>query len=162
MVARARNGVIGRDGDLPWRLPSDLAHFKRVTLGKPCVMGRRTWESLPFALPGRANLVVSRQDGYAADGARVFGSLADAMGAAFAEAGKTGADEVMVIGGAGIYAQALPWTRRAYVTVVDAEPDGDTRMPELGVDWTCVERGGWERGPRDDHRFRTEVWERPG
>ena len=160
IVARARNGVIGRDGDLPWRLPSDLKFFKRTTLGKPCVMGRRTWESLPFALPGRANLVLTRQKGYVADGAEVFNDFNAMMAAAHAEAGAAGADEIMVIGGAGLYARALPVAGRVYVTEVEADVEGDTVLPELGAEWEVVHEGERVRGERDEYGFRVRVYER--
>ena len=160
IVARARNGVIGRDGDLPWRLPSDLKFFKATTLGKPCVMGRRTWESLPFPLPGRANLVLTRQEGYAAKGAEVFHSLSEVMGAAHAEAGRTGASEIMVIGGAGLYGQVLPHAHRLYVTEVDADVEGDTRFPPLGPEWIVAEESEPKQDPKDDHGYRIRVFER--
>lgn len=160
IVARARNGVIGRDGDLPWRLPSDLKFFKATTLGKPCLMGRRTWESLPFPLPGRANLVLTRQADYAADGARVFNDFKVMLSEAHAEAGGTGADEIMVIGGAGLYAQALPLAHRIYLTEVEADVQGDTVLPDFGGDWREVSRSDVQQGPRDDHPFRVVVLER--
>ena len=160
IVARARNGVIGRDGDLPWRLPSDLKFFKATTLGKPCVMGRRTWESLPFPLPGRANLVLTRQRGYAAKGAEVFHGFGEVIGAAYAEAGRTGADEIMVIGGAGLYRQSLPHAHRVYITEVDADVEGDTRFPALGPEWRVAEESEPRQGPEDDHGYRIRVFER--
>jgi dihydrofolate reductase len=123
ICAVARNGVIGRGGRLPWHLPDDLAHFKRVTLGRPVIMGRRTWESLPRALPGRRNLVVTRAPGYAARGAEVFASL----DAALATCGE--ASDPVVIGGAELYAEALPRARRIYLTRVNAEVEGDVYFP---------------------------------
>ena len=120
IVAMDRNRVIGREGDLPWRLPSDLKHFKRVTLGKPCLMGRKTWESLPFPLPGRANLVLSRNPKYEGEGAQLFTDLNVMIGAGFEIAGGSGADEVMLIGGAQLYEILLPRCDRLYVTQVDA------------------------------------------
>lgn len=160
IVARARNGVIGRDGDLPWRLPSDLKFFKRTTMGKPCVMGRRTWESLPFPLPGRANLVLTRQADYIAKGAEVFTSYPDLMAAAHEEAGRAGADEIMVIGGANLYAQALPDAHRIYLTEVMADVEGDTRLPDFGPDWRVADEGEVQQGERDEYPFRIRVWER--
>ena len=148
VVAVASNGAIGIDGGLPWRLPGDLAFFKRVTLGKPVVMGRKTWESLPRKpLPGRPNLVVTRAQGYMADGAEVFGSLDEALerGAALAYAASV--DEVSVIGGAEIYRQALEKADRLYLTEVAAAPEADTYFPDF-------DRSAWreewrEPGPRE-------------
>jgi dihydrofolate reductase len=123
IVAVARNGVIGRDGDLPWRIPADLRFFKQVTMGKPIVMGRKTFESIGRALPGRTNIVVTRDPDFNAADVRIARSLKDAL----AIAGD--ADEAMVIGGAQIYALALPRADRIYLTEVDAAPDGDVRFP---------------------------------
>ena len=160
IVARARNGVIGRDGDLPWRLPSDLRFFKRTTMGKPCVMGRRTWESLPFPLPGRANLVLTRQADYRAEGADVFNDYKDMMSAAHVEAGRAGADEIMVIGGANLYAQALADAHRIYLTEVLADVEGDTVLPDFGPEWSIVEEGEAQQGERDAYPFRIRIFER--
>jgi dihydrofolate reductase len=123
IVARARNGVIGRDGALPWRLPEDLAFFKRTTMGHPIVMGRRTWESIGRPLPGRRNIVVSRQAGFAAAGAEVVPGLDEALRCC------EGSPEVFVIGGAQLYAEALPRADRLILTEIDADFDGDTHWP---------------------------------
>ncbi|MGB3455733.1 MAG: dihydrofolate reductase [Litorimonas sp.] len=161
IVARASNGVIGRDGDLPWRLRSDLRHFKRVTLGKPCVMGRKTWESLPFPLPGRPNLVLTRNADYVAEGAEVFTDLSDMVGRAAELAGRMGVEEVMVIGGAQLYKKLMPWTDRIYDTRVAAEVDGDAVFPELSdADWTVASEASHAAGPGDDHDFVVRVLER--
>jgi dihydrofolate reductase len=125
IVARARNGVIGRDGTLPWRLPEDLAHFKRTTMGHPILMGRKTWESIGRALPGRRSVVVSRQAGYTATGAEVVPSL-DAALALCADSA-----EVFVIGGAQLYGEALPRAQRLIVTEIDADFAGDTHFPPV-------------------------------
>lgn len=119
IVARARNGVIGANGALPWRLPEDLAHFKRTTMGHPIVMGRKTWESIGRPLPGRRNIVVSRQSELAIAGAEVVPSL----DAALALCG--GASEMFVIGGAQLYREALPRAQRLVVTEIDADFEGD-------------------------------------
>jgi dihydrofolate reductase len=123
IVARSRNGVIGRDGALPWRLPEDLAFFKRTTMGHPIVMGRRTWESIGRPLPGRRNIVVSRRADYTAAGAEVAPSLDEALRLC------AGSAELFVIGGAQLYAEALARADRLIVTEIDADFDGDTRWP---------------------------------
>lgn len=129
VVARARNGVIGKDGDLPWKLRSDLQRFKQITLGKPCLMGRSTWESLPLRpLPGRLNLVLSRDLSYEergkAKGAVVVSSLADAIDIAREAAEDDGGDEICVIGGTALFEAALPRAKRLYITEVEAELEG--------------------------------------
>ena len=133
IFARARNGVIGKDNQLPWHLPEDLAHFKRTTLGQPVIMGRKTWDSLPpkfRPLPGRANLVVTRQTDWQASGATVAHSLAQAQSMC------DPAQEVWVIGGAEIYAQALPYARKAVITEIDITVDGgDAFAPQFGPQW---------------------------
>jgi dihydrofolate reductase len=125
IVVMAKNRVIGLDNRLPWHLPADLAHFKGVTMGKPMVMGRRTWESLPGLLPGRRHIVITRDRGYRADGCTLVHSLDQALEAA----GE--APEVMVVGGGAIYKESLPRADRLYLTLVDAEMTGDTRFPEI-------------------------------
>ena len=138
VVAVSRNGVIGRDGALPWRLPSDLRRFKEITMGKPIIMGRKTWEALPRKpLPGRTNIVVTRQAGYLAPGAMVAGTVNEAL--AVARSAKPA--EIAVIGGGDIYRQVLPFADRIYLSEVDAEAEGDTHFPELDdKDWQEVRR----------------------
>jgi dihydrofolate reductase len=131
IAAAARNGVIGIDNRLPWRLPEDLRCFKRLTMGKPVVMGRKTWESLGRPLPGRVNIVVSRNPNVRAVGAEVFSDLEAALRRAQALAADTGVPEVMVIGGETIYRQALPLAQRIYLTEVDLSPEGDAWFPPL-------------------------------
>lgn len=146
IVARARNGAIGKDNAMPWHLPADLAHFKRTTLGHPVIMGRRTWESLGRALPGRRNIVVSRTPGYRAPGAEVVGSLAEA----WAEAGDAG--EAFVIGGAQLYARALPEADRIYLTEIDGDVPADAYFPALAPgDWRESVLG--EQAADERHRF---------
>ncbi|RZJ38299.1 MAG: dihydrofolate reductase, partial [Brevundimonas sp.] len=126
VVARGSNGVIGQDGDLPWRLRSDLQRFKAITIGKPCLMGRKTWESLPLRpLPGRLNIVLSRDLSFEAKGAVVVTNLDEALEMAREQAGDDGAAEVCVIGGTALFATALPRAKRLYITEVDAAPEGD-------------------------------------
>lgn len=132
VAAMGRNRAIGVDGGLPWRLPEELKHFKETTLGKPIVMGRRTWESIGRALPGRQNIVVTRQAGYEAEGCRVVGSLVEAIEVA-------NGTEVMIIGGGELYRQALPLASRMVLTEVDRSPEADTWFPEWDPgDWRAV------------------------
>jgi len=134
VVAYARNRVIGHDNQLPWRLSGDLRHFRQTTMGLPIVMGRKTWESLGRALPGRHNIVMTRNPAFAADGATVVLSLDDALHAA-------ATDTVCIIGGAQLYAQALPLAHEIIATEVHAEVDGDAFFPALdATQWREVAR----------------------
>jgi len=136
IFARARNGVIGRDGALPWHLPEDLAHFKRLTTGCPVIMGRKTWDSLPHRfrpLPGRVNFVVTRQAHWHADGARAAGSLEQALEQARQLAPAPAV--VWVIGGAELYRLALPHAAGAVVTELELDAVGDSLAPEFGSTW---------------------------
>jgi len=133
-VAMAENRVIGRDGGLPWHLSGDLQYFKRVTMGKPMIMGRKTFESIGRPLPGRLNIVVTRDATYATDNVMVVHSLEQALDAARERAEADGIDEVMIIGGGQIYGDALPVTDRVYLTEVHASVDGDTVFPDLAED----------------------------
>lgn len=153
IVAIAHGGVIGRDNDLPWHLPDDLKHFKALTWGKPVVMGRRTFESIGRPLPGRENRVVSRRPGFEAPGCRVFANLAQAL------AGPV--PEVMVIGGAQIYAAALPLAQRIYLTEVDAQVQGDARFPEFDpAEWHELSREPHAADERHAQGFTFRVLER--
>lgn len=134
VVAVAENGVIGQDNRLPWRLPADLQHFKALTIGKPIVMGRLTWESLPGLLPQRRHIVVTRNPDYQAEGAVVVHSLQ----AALTEAGDV--DEIMIVGGGQLYAEALPLAERVYLTRIHQSFDGDAFFPELDESWLVTER----------------------
>lgn len=136
IVAYADNRVIGIDNQLPWHLPEDLKHFKAVTLGKPIIMGRKTWESLGRPLPGRMNIVITRNDEYSADGATVVDSLETAIAVASYQAQQDMKDEVMIIGGATIYEQALKLVDTMYITQVHIEPEGDAFFIEFNqADW---------------------------
>lgn len=151
VVAVARNGIIGKDGGLPWRLSSDLKIFRRLTMGKPLIMGRRTFQSLGKPLDGRDNLVISRDGSFKPEGAEVFGGLDTALARACELAHGRGTDEIMIIGGAQLYAQALPIADRIYWTEVDASPDGDTTFPALDpAQWREAAREAIPRGPKDD------------
>ena len=137
IYARTTNGVIGANNTLPWHLPEDLAHFKRHTLGCPVIMGRKTWDSLPpkfRPLPGRLNLVVTRQPDWQTQGTQAADSLQDAL----AQCGD--APDAWVIGGAQIYAQALPMAHSVVVTEIDLQVDGDAFAPELGSAWCETNR----------------------
>ena len=157
IYARSRNQVIGQQGGLPWHLPEDLAHFKRTTLGQPVIMGRITWESLPTAfrpLPGRTNVVVSRQPDYVASGAQVVASLQAAIDLFPAD------QVVWLIGGAQLYAQAMPMASRLVVTDIDADFEGDAFAPEINP-------AIWHETHRSSHvsaqglRFSVVTYERP-
>ena len=142
VVAATDDGVIGRDGGMPWHLPADLAHFKRVTMGHPIVMGRRTFASIGRALPGRLNVVVTRDRGFAAAGIAVAHSFNEALSAC------GDAPEVMVIGGGELYRAALPLATRVYLTRIHAALEGDTHFPALDpAAWTETAR---EERPPDD------------
>lgn len=129
VVAVARNGVIGRNNDLPWHLPPDLKYFKSITMGKPIIMGRKTFESIGRPLPGRDNIVVTRDPNWRADGILVKSSIPDAIEAGTKVADEKSLDEVMIIGGAEIYRQSQALTDRIYLTEIDLSPDGDSFYP---------------------------------
>jgi dihydrofolate reductase len=162
VVARAANGVIGRDGDLPWRLKSDLALFKANTLGKPIIMGRKTWDSLPRKpLPGRMNVVLSRDGSFEPDNAVVCESFMEAVQMAREQAEDDGVEEVCVIGGRSLFEAAMPKAKRLYLTEVDATVDGDVTFPDFDeAAWTEVRREAHPAGDDDDHAFVFRVLER--
>jgi len=162
VVARAANGVIGRDGDLPWRLKSDLALFKANTLGKPIIMGRKTWDSLPRKpLPGRTNLVLSRDGSFEPEQAVVCESFMEAVQMAREQAEEDGVEEVCIIGGRSLFEAAMSKTKRLYLTEVDAEVDGDVTFPDFDeTAWTEVRREAYPAGEGDDHAFTFRVLER--
>lgn len=155
IVAMARNRVIGANGTIPWHLPADLRRFRDLTWGHPLIMGRKTFESIGRPLPGRTSVVVTRQRGYRAPGALVVHSLEQALAAC------RGAEEVFVIGGAELYAQALPLADRLYLTVVQAEIPGDTVMPEFDLsDWRELSFVSFGTDERHPYPFRCAVYER--
>jgi dihydrofolate reductase len=152
VVAVAENGVIGKDGRLPWRIPSDLKRFRALTMGKPVIMGRRTFQSLAKPLDGRDNIVVTRDPDFGSNGVVAVASFEAALTVARERAQARGADEVMVIGGAEIYRAALPLADRIYLTRVHASPAGDTLFPEPpSADWHIVSQEELARGPNDEH-----------
>ena len=134
----ARNRVIGRDNALPWHLPNDFKHFKAVTMGKPMIMGRKTWESLPGLLPGRQHIVITRDENYKAEGASVAHSLQEALESA------DDSEEVMIIGGANLYGQALEIADRIYLTIIDTDAEGDAHFPEF-------DSANWKQVSTDEH-----------
>jgi dihydrofolate reductase len=161
-VARARNGVIGRGSGLPWRLRTDLRRFRTLTLGKPVIMGRKTWESLPTRpLARRTNIVLTRDPKFEATGAVVCQDFAEALDIAREQAAEDGKDEVCVIGGAALFALAGPRATRLYLTEVEGEPGGDVLMPPLDeAGWREVSREAHPAGPDDDYPTVFRVLER--
>lgn len=160
IAALAQNRVIGRDNQLPWHLPADLKHFKAKTLGKPIIMGRKTWDSLGRPLPGRLNLVVSRQTDLVLDGAEVFPSLDAAIVRADEWARAQGVDELMLIGGAQLYEQGLAQAERLYLTRVALQPEGDAWFPAFA-------ESDWQRSDSEEHAaaetspaYCFETWQR--
>ena len=154
IVAASENNVIGREGELPWRLSDDLKHFKAVTMGKPFVMGRKSWESIGRPLPGRQNIVITRQAGFEAAGCDVVSSTAEAVTVA------GDAPEIMVIGGSEIYSLFLSQAQRVYLTRVHAEVEGDAVFPALGAEWRLLsdESRAADAGNEYDVSFR--IYER--
>lgn len=145
IVAVAENGVVGKNNALPWYIPADLQYFKRTTLGKPIVMGRKTFESIGRPLPGRANIVISSNPDYVAEGVTVVSSLPDALLFAGEIALTEGTEELMVIGGATIYAAAIPRADRLYVTEIHATVEGDAYLED--IDWRR-----WRECSREHHK----------
>ena len=162
VVAAARNGVIGANGAIPWRLKTDMQHFRAVTMGKPVVMGRKTWTSLKGPLKGRDNIVLTRDAGLRAAGAWSFAALDAALACAQGRAAMLGVDEVCVIGGGEIYALTLPLAGRVYLTEVATDVAGDAMFPPLGEDWREVSVRTAPAGPYDQHAMRFRVLERDG
>ncbi|PNE02800.1 dihydrofolate reductase [Alcanivorax sp. MD8A] len=161
MVAKASNNVIGRDNKLPWYLPNDLKYFKQVTFGKPVIMGRKTWESLKGPLPGRTNIVITRQPDYLADGAKVVATLDDAVAMAENVAFIEGQEEAVIMGGAEIYSLALPQADRLYLTEVHANVEGDTFFPEYDAsEWQQIAREDFAAEGPNPYDYSFVVYER--
>lgn len=155
IVAASTNNVIGVQGDLPWKLSEDLKRFKRLTMGKPIVMGRLTWESIGRALPGRQNIVVTRKKDFLADGCDVVASPAEALAVA------SGAEEIMIIGGSQIYELFLPKATRLFVTRVCAEIDGDAFFPEIDDSvWQLVDKSAREADDANQYAVEFRTYER--
>jgi len=161
-IARARNGVIGRAGTLPWRLKSDLAIFRAETMGKPVIMGRKTWDSLPKRpLVGRTNIVLSRDGSFAPKGCIVCEDFAEAVGIGREQAEDDGQPEVCVIGGASLFALTLPKARRIYLTEVDADVEGDVTLEPFDESrWAVVRETRYPAGEGDEFAFTHKVLER--
>jgi dihydrofolate reductase len=154
--AQSRDGVIGRDGDLPWRLPEDMAHFKRTTGRDAVVHGRASWDALPprfRPLPGRRNIVLTRQPDFEAPGAEVAHSLPEALAL-------LGAEPAWICGGGEVYAQAMPYADLLVVSEVDASVEGDTHAPAIGPEWGEPEIGDWVEDERAAMRFRVLQYRR--
>jgi dihydrofolate reductase len=159
----AENGVIGSAGRLPWRLKSELRHFRSVTIGKPLLMGRKTFESIGRPLPGRTNIVLSRDVSFAVPGVLVATTLDAALAVARGDALRRRVDEICIIGGADIYVQTMPVVDRLIVTLVHMDAEGDTRLPQVdSAIWKETSRSQHAAGPHDEASFTTIVYEKSG
>ncbi|TNI12021.1 type 3 dihydrofolate reductase [Aeromonas veronii] len=157
IAAMAHDRVIGKDNQMPWHMPADLAHFKRVTLGKPVLMGRKTFESIGRPLPGRRNLVISRNTDYQAEGIEVVGSVE----AALALLAGSSVEELMVIGGGHLYAEMLPGADCLYLTRIDLAVEGDTRFPAFDDgQWQRIECESHPADEKNPHPYSFETWQR--
>ncbi len=161
VVARGENGAIGIGGNLPWRLGSDLRQFRKVTLGKPVIMGRRTFLSLPRALDQRVNIVLSRDAGFVAEGVVTAGSLEVGLDQARSAAKAANVDEIMVIGGDDVFREVMPRAARIYLTEVHASPEADTWLLDFDLSgWREISRERHEPGPKDEYPFSFVLLER--
>jgi dihydrofolate reductase len=161
VAAIGENSVIGRDGQLPWHLRSDMQHFRRVTMNRPLIMGRKTHESIGKVLPGRTNIVLTRDLALVARGAVLATSLDAALGFARSDAAKRGVDEIMVIGGSDIFAATMGMAERLEITHVHLAPEGDAYFPEIDPEvWEEVAREDHSAGPDDDADFTVVTYTR--
>ncbi|QSP96187.1 dihydrofolate reductase [Marinobacter salinisoli] len=162
IVAMSQNRVIGRNNKLPWYLPGDLRYFKQATMGKPIIMGRKTWDSIGRPLPGRMNLIITRNDDWQAPAGTVrVASLEAALLKAGAQAQLDGVDEVMIIGGGQIYAEALPQVDRMYITLVHADVEGDAYFPEVNWDsWEEIGREDFSASDNNPYDYSFVVYQR--
>lgn len=161
IAAVGRNNVIGHGPDIPWRLPSDQQFFKRITMGKPIIMGRKTFETFKRPLPGRTSIVVTRQLSYQPEGVLTANSLEKALTLAEEIARRDQASEIFVIGGGDLYAQAIGIAKRLYITHVNAEPAGDVVFPQIDpAEWTGFTRSEYEADPADSTDYTVRVYER--
>lgn len=154
IAAMAQDRVIGKDNAMPWHLPADFAWFKRSTLGKPIMMGRKTFESIGRPLPGRHNIVISRNSAYRPEGVTVVADIAEAKVAA------GDVEELMVIGGGSIYAACLPEAHRLYLTFIDLEVEGDTQFPQWGSEWEETYREAYTADEKNAHDMQFVILER--
>ncbi|WP_068545871.1 type 3 dihydrofolate reductase [Thalassotalea crassostreae] len=156
IVAHADNRVIGKDNQMPWHMPADLKYFKQTTMKKPVIMGRKTFESIGFPLPGRRNIVISRSADYQAEGIETVTSVDDAL------AMVTDVEEIMVIGGGSIYEHCLKAAQRLYITEIDLDVDGDTCFPNYNAnnDWHCVSEEPHLADEKNPHGYNFKVYER--
>ncbi|WP_099864677.1 dihydrofolate reductase [Pararhizobium haloflavum] len=163
IVAVAANGVIGRKGDMPWKLSTDLKRFKALTMGKPIIMGRKTFEAIGKALPGRSNFVLTRDTSFTATDVTVVSDIREALRRARDQARSDGKDEYFIIGGGEIYQMALPYADRLHVTHVEAMPDGDTHFPSIDPsDWSLMEEVSIPVSAKDSEPTRYAVYRRSG
>jgi dihydrofolate reductase len=161
IAAVAENGVIGDGNAIPWRIPSDFAHFKRMTMGKPLIMGRKTFESIGRPLPGRTNIIVSGREGYQPDGVLILPSLEAALERAQAIAAADQASEIMIGGGGAIYAEAMPLADRLYISHVALQPAGDTYFPPISPqEWQETGKIDVPAKPEDTAAIRVSIYER--
>nr|AIA15280.1 Dihydrofolate reductase [uncultured bacterium] len=161
IVGVAENGVIGSDQTIPWRVPSDMAFFKRTTMGKPIVMGRKQFETVGKPLPGRTNIVITRQQNYQPEGVLVFNDIDAALQRAREIARADGVDEIMIIGGGELYAQLMGRADRLYITHIDLHPAGDVVFPAIAPEqWTVVDLPEVTPSPKDEATYRVKVYER--
>ena len=161
VAAIGENHVIGRGGQLPWHIRSDLQHFKRLTINRPVMMGRHTFELIGKALPGRTNIVLSRDFSVPAPGALIATSFDAALGAARSDAKKRGVNEIMVIGGSSIFERTMPMAARLEITHVQASPEGDRFFPDIDpAQWQLRSRKEHPAGPHDDYAFTTATYDR--
>jgi dihydrofolate reductase len=152
VVAVAENGVIGRNGELPWRMPSDLRRFRRITLGKPVVMGRKTYESIGKPLDGRDNIVITRQPGYSAPGIQVVATIEEALALARKLAAARNVEEICIIGGAEVFRASLPLADRIYLTLVRGQPTGNVVLPPFDPGlWREIAREPMQQAPGDQY-----------
>ncbi len=159
--AMSRNRLIGRGGSLPWRLPRDLSFFARTTMGKPVILGRKTFETLKSPLAGRTNIVLTRDRQYRAEGVQIAEDMESAISIAEAQCVVDGQNEIIVAGGADVYEAALPIATRLYLTLVDAQIDGDTFFPQIQIeDWRKIAVENFEADSEHSHSFSITMYER--
>ena len=157
----AENGVIGSDQTIPWRVPSDMAYFKAMTMGKPIVMGRKQFETVGKPLPGRVNIVITRQQGYQAEGVLVFHDVEAALAKAREIAVADGVDEIMIIGGGELYGQLMERADRLYISHIDLAPEGDVRFPAIAPEqWSVIDLPEVTPSIKDEATYRVKVYER--